>query len=73
MGKYLWDTFADPKGLKQGNTLTPLLFTFNLEYAISKAQETWEALKLNGTHQFLIYADIVNSFVENINTIKLRR
>jgi hypothetical protein len=58
--------------LKQGNALTPLLFNVDLEYVISKAQETWEAMKLNGSYPFLIYADIFKSFVVNINTIKNR-
>jgi hypothetical protein len=41
-----------------------------LEYATRKAQETQVALKLNGTYQFLAYADDVNLLRDNINTIK---
>jgi hypothetical protein len=47
-------------GLKNRNALSPLFFNFALEYAIRRIQVIQEGLKLNGTHQLVIYADDVN-------------
>jgi hypothetical protein len=55
-------------GLKQGDALLPLLFNFALECAIRKVQEN--QMKLNGTHQLLVYADGVILLGDNIAIIK---
>ena len=58
--------------MKQGDALSPLLFNFALEYAIRRVQVNQDGLKLNGTHQFLAYADDVNTRIlgGSIHTLK---
>jgi hypothetical protein len=46
-----------------------MLFNFVLEYAIRKVQANQEGLKLNHTHQLLVYADD-NVLGGNTHTIK---
>jgi hypothetical protein len=57
IGKHLSDNFPIQNVLKQGDALTPLLFNSALEYDIRKVREYKVGLKLNGTHQLLVYAD----------------
>jgi hypothetical protein len=56
--------------LKQRDILSPQLFNVALEYAIRMFQESPVGLKLNGTDQFLTYADDGNLLGDSIETIQ---
>jgi hypothetical protein len=73
IGKYLFHNFLIYNDLKQVDAISALLFNFVLKYAIGKVQETQVGLKLNGTHQLLVYADDVNLLGGNIDNIKKNR
>ena len=72
-GKHLSDNFPVKNGLKQRDALSSLIFNFVLEYAIRRVQVNQESLKLNGTHQRLVYADAVNMLGENVHTMKKKK
>jgi hypothetical protein len=61
--------FHIKKWFARRRSLSPLLFNFTSEYAIRRVQVNQEGLKLNGTHQHLVYVDI-NTLGESVLTIK---
>ena len=66
VGKNLSGRFPIRNGLKQGDGLSPLLFNFALEYTIRRVQVNQDGLKLNGTHQLLVYVDYINILGGNL-------
>jgi hypothetical protein len=70
VGKNLSETFPIRNGLKQGDSLSPLLFKFALEYAIERVQVKRDGLKLNVTYQLVAYADDVNILGGSAHTLK---
>jgi hypothetical protein len=68
--KILSGIFHIRNGLKQGNTLLSLVFRFALGYAIKSVQVNQDGLKLNGTLQFLVYADDVKIFGGSVHSVK---
>ena len=70
VGKHLSVMFPIRNGLKEGDALMPLFFNFALEYAISKVQVNQYGLKLNGTHQLLVYADDADLLEGSVHSIE---
>jgi hypothetical protein len=56
--------------LKYGDVLSLSFFNFAFGYAITRVQVYQNGLKLNGTHQLLVYADEVNILGGSVRTIK---
>jgi hypothetical protein len=56
--------------VKQGDAPSPLLFNFALEYTI---QVNHDGLKLNGTHELLVYAADIKISGGSVRTIKKNR
>jgi len=56
--------------LKQGDAVSPLLFNSALEYAIRRVDVNQDGLKLNVTHQLLVYADDFHLLGGSVHTVK---
>ena len=59
------DIFHIKNGLKQGDC-----FKLSCRVCHRRAQVNQDGLKLNGIHQFLVYADYVNILGGSVDTIK---
>ena len=64
IGKHLSDMLPVRKDLKQGDALTPLLFSLDLQYTIRRVPVNQDGLNLNGIHKLLAYADDVTTLGE---------
>jgi len=62
--------FSVRNDMKQREGLSLLIFNLALGYGIRKVQVNQDGLKLNGTHQFLVYAYDVSILEGSVHTIK---
>ena len=70
VGKNLFDMFPIKNGLKERDAQSPLLFNFAFECAIRRVQVNEDDLKLDGTHQLVVYADDVHILGGSVHTMK---
>ena len=70
IGRFFSYTFSIHCGLKQGDTLSPLLFNSALEYVIRRAQENRIGLELNGKLHLPVYSDAVSMLGENLQPVR---
>jgi hypothetical protein len=70
LDKYLSDMFSIKNGLNKEDAIFPLLLNYALVYAVRSVQVNQDGLKLNGTHQLLVYADDVNILGGSVHIIK---
>ena len=70
IGKHISDIFPIRNGLKQGDAISPLLFSFALAYAIRRVQINQYGLTLNDTCQILSFVDDANILDEGVHTIQ---
>jgi hypothetical protein len=56
--------------LKKRDVLLALIFNFALQYAIRNVQINQDVLKLNGTHNLVVYADDINTLSGMLRTMK---
>jgi hypothetical protein len=61
------DIFPDQNGPKEGNSLSPLLFNFALEYDIRMVQESQVGLKLSGSQHILVCTAEINLLGVDMN------
>jgi hypothetical protein len=54
IGRQFSDVFHTQNGLKQGDTLLPLLLNFALEYTTERVTENQDRLELNRALQLLV-------------------
>jgi hypothetical protein len=52
------------------NIIKNFLFNIVLEYVLSEIQQNQAALKMNKTHELLVYANDVNLLRDNIHAVK---
>jgi hypothetical protein len=55
--------------LTRSDALSPLILNFVLHRAIRRVQVIQDGLKLNGTHQLLVYADDINILGGSVYTL----
>ena len=65
--KHLLDIFPVKNGLKRRFFIT-IVFQLCSGICIRRVHANQEGLKLNDTHQLLVYADVVNILSGNIHT-----